>query len=291
MLTQRFGIEIEMTGITRKEAAQVIKKHYGRGSKVHNVGGGYGKYEVNMLDGRLWSIVSDASIRVSYGESVELVSPILTYTDIEDLQQIIRDLRSAGAKSGPEYGCGIHIHIDGANHNVQSLKNLVNIMASKEDMLFDSLQVADGRATQYCQKVKNSLINNLNRLKPTEVAELKTIWYGDRRTHNQHYDSSRYHALNLHSYFTKGTVEFRLFNGTLHAGKVRAYVVLCLAMSQQAIKQKSASSRKVITDNPKYTFRCWLLRLGLIGDEFKNCRKHLLEHLPGNSAWRHGRAA
>ena len=37
----------------------------------------------------------------------------------------------------------------------------------------------------------------------------------------------------------------------------------------------------------RYSFRVWLLNLGLIGDEFKNCRTHLLKHLEGDIAWRH----
>ena len=41
-----------------------------------------------------------------------------------------------------------------------------------------------------------------------------------------------------------------------------------------------------VTDNPKFTFRCWLLRLGFIGDEFETARTHLLANLPGNAAWR-----
>lgn len=40
----------------------------------------------------------------------------------------------------------------------------------------------------------------------------------------------------------------------------------------------------------KYAFRCWMLRLGLIGDEFKTCRHHLLKNLTGNAAWRHAAA-
>ena len=39
-------------------------------------------------------------------------------------------------------------------------------------------------------------------------------------------------------------------------------------------------------DVTRYTFRCWLLRLGFIGDEFATAREHLLKNLPGNSAWR-----
>jgi len=64
-----------------------------------------------------------------------------------------------------------------------------------------------------------------------------------------------------------------------------------LAVSHQALIQKSASAKRTYTDNEKYTFRCWLLRLGLIGDEFKNCRMHLMKALDGNSAWRNPRAA
>ena len=50
--------------------------------------------------------------------------------------------------------------------------------------------------------------------------------------------------------------------------------------------QKSASRTKTHPENEKYTFRTWLLRLGLIGDEFKTARQHLLKNLEGNIAWR-----
>lgn len=92
--------------------------------------------------------------------------------------------------------------------------------------------------------------------------------------------------LNLHSVFNKGTIEFRLFNSTLHAGEVKAYIQLCFAISHQALVQKSARKTKTQSDNEKYTFRTWLLRLGLIGDEFKTARQHLLKNLDGNIAWK-----
>ena len=115
---------------------------------------------------------------------------------------------------------------------------------------------------------------------------LEHIWYNGRNGKYDHYDSSRYHALNLHSVFSKGTVEFRLFNSTLHAGKVKAYIQLCLAISHQALVQKCATQHRTQSPNEKYTFRTWLLRLGLIGDEFKTARQHLLQNLDGNIAWR-----
>ena len=86
--------------------------------------------------------------------------------------------------------------------------------------------------------------------------------------------------------FSKGTIEFRLFNSTLHAGEVKSYIQLCLAISHQALIQKSASHIRTQSSNEKYTFRTWLLRLGLIGDEFKTARTHLLKNLDGNIAWK-----
>ena len=119
-----------------------------------------------------------------------------------------------------------------------------------------------------------------------DMNQLETMWYNGESGRHIHYDLSRYRALNLHSVFSKGTIEFRLFNSTLHAGEVKSYIQLCLAISHQALIQKSASHTRTQSSNEKYTFRTWLLRLGLIGDEFKTARTHLLKNLDGNIAWK-----
>ena len=62
---------------------------------------------------------------------------------------------------------------------------------------------------------------------------------------------------------------------------------LCLAMSAQAINQRNTVMRKTHSDNELFTFRVWLVRLGLNGDEFKNTRNHLLANLDGDRAWRY----
>ncbi len=295
MKTQRFGIEIEFTGITRKEAAECIKKQMN--SMVMNyMGGSYGTYHVMDNLGRTWKIVSDSSIEAQKKSgkevvsadrdySVELVSPILTYKDIEPLQEMVRALREAGAIVNKS--CGIHIHIDATPHTPATLKNLVNLMASKEELLYKSLQI-DPERLRYCKKVNEELIQTINKKKPKTIDELADIWYAGYgyESRGRHYHQSRYYGLNLHSTFTKGTVEFRLFNSTTHAGKIKAYIQFCLALSNQALSQKSASAKRTYTDNEKYTFRCWMLRLGLIGDEFKTCRHHFLANLTGNSAWK-----
>lgn len=117
---------------------------------------------------------------------------------------------------------------------------------------------------------------------------LSPIWYeGYYQSRDRHYHDSRYHFLNLHSFFNGvGTVELRGFNGTLHAGKIRTYILLSLAMNEQALTQKFASSKKPQFENPKFAMRTWLNRIGFIGEEFKNPREHLCKHLEGSAAWR-----
>lgn len=288
MRTQTFGVEIEMTGITRKKAAEVAATYFGTTSEY--IGGGYDKYAAKDSTGRLWCFASDSSIRTERGgQQVEMVTPILRYEDIETLQELIRRLRKAGATTNSS--CGIHIHIGADKHTPKSLRNLVNIFTSKQDIIFKALAVDSHRAN-YCKKLENRLSADLNKNRTISMEKVADIWYaGYSGSRDIHYNSSRYHAVNLHAVFTKGTVEFRCFNSTLHAGRVKAYIQFCLAVSHQAITQKCASAKVTVSENEKYTFRCWLLRLGLIGDEFKTCRKFLLENLDGDIAWRYGRSA
>ena len=174
--------------------------------------------------------------------------------------------------------------------NRQSLKNLLSIMYSKEDILFKALKVNPNRVRNYCQKVREPMLREARKLSADEtknLTALESIWYEGNVPAHEHYNWTRYYALNLHSVFYRGTVEWRCFNSPLHAGKVAAYVNLCLAMSAQAITQRSAVMRKTRSDNELYTFRVWLVRLGLNGDEFKNTRDHLLANLEGDRAWRY----
>ncbi|KAF5046712.1 putative amidoligase enzyme [anaerobic digester metagenome] len=290
---QNFGIEVEMTGITRTRAAEIVAEYFGTSSQYD--AGAYEMYSVKDGERRLWKLMRDRSIdcqrkdsgiRVSANDnySVELVSPICQYKDIETVQELIRKLREAGAFVNSS--CGIHIHINAAPFDAAKLRNLVNIMAAKEDMIYKALKVSRGRENHYCKKIDPAFLERLNRNKPDTLEKFKRLWYNGNDGSQQHYHSSRYRCLNLHSVFQKGTVEFRAFNGNLHAGKIKAYVQFCLAITAQALNQRSARPIKTQSTNEKYTFRVWLLRLGMIGDEFKTARKHLLDHLEGCIAWK-----
>ena len=329
MKEQTIGVEVEMNNITRKAAAKLAAEFFGTNRSEYTAHrNGYETYSAWDAQGREWKFQRDCSISGPDSEKCELVTPILHYADIETLQELIRRLRKAGAKSDYTRGCGVHIHIGAQGHTPQSLRNLANIMASHETLIAEAIKVDRSRMNRYCRTVDPRFLDQLNRKKPRTMAQLADIWYSSQgcsygRTH--HYNDSRYHMLNLHATFTKGTVEFRLFqfdnptaerkggihagqlkgtvefrlfqfappaNGKqngLHAGKLKSYIQLCLAMSQMAKDLRSASPKEQQKENKVFAMRTWLMRMGFIGDEFATARETLTENLTGNAAFRFGR--
>lgn len=193
----------------------------------------------------------------------EVVSPVFGYDDILQLQEAVRAIRRVGGKINSQ--CGIHIHIDAAPFDGRHLGNLAKIIYKQEPLILHALGISRDR---------------LNR-----------IWYGYHNRQPQHYDNNRYHRVNLHNVWYRGTVEFRWFEATLHAGRIKAYLQFCLAVAAKALNGRAASSRKRDFDpqSAKYDFRVFLLHLGLIGDEFKTARKHLMTNMPGDAAFKNGR--
>lgn len=304
MKKQTIGVEVEMNNITRPTAAKLAAEFFGTGRYEDTARrNGYYTWSAWDANDREWKFQKDVSISGPDSEKCEMVTPILTYDDIETLQELIRKLRKAGAKSDASRGCGVHIHIGAQGHTPQTLRNLANIMASHEDLLAQALNLDTYRIARYCRTVDPIFLAQLNRKKPQTMAQLADIWYTSQDAswgRDQHYNDSRYHMLNLHATFTKGTIEFRLFQfdtpngerkGGLHAGQLKSYIQLCLALSQMAKEVRTASPKPQQNENPKYAMRTWLLRLGFIGDEFKTARDLLTRRLSGDAAFRNGRAA
>ena len=304
MKDQTIGVEVEMNSITRHKAARLAAEFFGTGRFENTAGrNGYSTWSAWDAQGREWKFQKDVSIAGPDEQKCELVTPILTYQDIETLQELCRQLRHAGAKSDASRGCGVHIHIGAQGHTPQSLRNLANIMASHESLIAEALKLDRSRMSRYCRTVDPNFLAKVNSRKPKTMAQLADIWYtshGASYGRNQHYNDSRYHMLNLHATFTKGTVEFRLFQfdeptaerrGGIHAGQLKSYIQLCLALSQMAKDVRTASPKPQQSENPKYAMRTWLLRLGFIGEEFATARDFLTRNLSGDTAFRHGRAA
>ena len=100
MKKQTIGVEVEMNSIDRSRAAKVAAEFFGTGryeNTAHR--NGYSTWSAWDSQGREWKFQKDVSISGPDSEKCELVTPILTYADMETLQELIRRLRRVGAKS------------------------------------------------------------------------------------------------------------------------------------------------------------------------------------------------
>lgn len=90
---------------------------------------------------------------------------------------------------------------------------------------------------------------------------------------------------------TADRVSFPWFSEMPKPEDTQAYMALITALCEMAKNQKRVTATGKAPANEKYAFRCFLLRLGFIGDEYKAARKILLRNLMGNTAFRNGRPA
>lgn len=285
-----FGTELEYDQINRETAARAIQSV--TGGTINHIADNYDTWTVTAPDGRVWKAVADASIGNRYS-SAEVVTPVLKIEDMETLQAVVRALRRAGAKANAT--TGQHVHVGMAGFAPRQIANLVRLFYKQETLILKAVGTLANRLT-YTKPADREFIARLERAKPQSIADLNAAWFGYHVAHVTHYNSHRYRALNLNNLFggTKGTVEFRCFNSTTHAGEVKANILLCLALAAKARTASSASSRNPRPYNEasaKYDMRVFLLRLGMIGDAFKAARLHLLKRMPGSAAWKNGRRA
>lgn len=286
---QNFGVEIEFTGITRKMAADVVAKVLGSTASNPECTC-YRTRRITDSKRRVWKVMRDSSVmpKKNVGNEpldeykCEMVTPICQYGDIDTLQEIVRALKAAGACIKGE--SGIHIHIDGSNHDKKSILNIMSFVVARQDLVNEALGNQD--RLRWCRPISENLLKAMKR-----SDEFESIWYSRHNDgyrdgiDHSHYNPTRYHGLNLHAYFTKGTVEFRLFNSTLHAGKLKAYIQFCLALSTWAINAKDQKvtfrGMNGYTAEQKVEIMKNILtkRLGLTGEEFKTCRIHMTRRL------------
>jgi hypothetical protein len=159
-----FGIEIETVKRTREVVAKAIQMAVG--GEVRHVGtpSHYDPWEVKDARGRVWKVVADGSlINVPFSLRAELVSPVLTYEDLPLLQEVVRAVRTCGAKVDDR--CGIHVHVD-----------------------------ASAFRKSYTKPVSDELIAKIEQSRPKTKDQLNRIWYGFHNQQPQHFDSTRYYV-------------------------------------------------------------------------------------------------
>jgi len=279
----RFGVELEIVGIDARQAVEILQSV---------VGGTVGLSGVTMTDGRTWKAVYDGSLSDHSGRTCEVVSPILTWTDMDALQGIVRALRAGGARVN--HSCGMHVHVDGAAFKASpsKVRNLMALAYRWEPVAVNIARVLQNRQG-YCKTLDTALVDRFRTLRPRSLTDVAAAWYGNGQIAGRgHYDQSRYRWINVHALFDKGTIEFRLFNGTLHAGHVKSNVLFALGMASCALASRSISFKgrtgsTTLADGRRpalsvYDRRLFIVHvLCLVGEEFGPYRKHMFKFLGG----------
>lgn len=287
---QRWGCELEVIGLTRQAAAEAVQSVVGGTVEHITTNATYDPWVVTDREGRKWQLVADGSLTdACFSERVELITPPLTMESMPLFQETVRALRRAKARKS-RFG-GIHVHVEGSNHTPQTIRNLVKIFNRLEKLIFMACGVQEDRLARYCKPNAEEFVKRLEAMRQPTDRNLNRAWFNGEYNPTPHkYHPMRYYAINLCNLWRDiHTVEFRFGEvpDGLHAGKIKAFIVLCLALSAAALTSRGACSRrKEFSGNPRFALRVGLNACGLTSPEFASVRKHLLANMPGNSAWK-----
>lgn len=243
-----------ISGLARKETAGCIAAHFG--TEVGYKGAPSFEYTVRDKAGREWRIAKDGRV----------ITPELDKEGLDSALEVFKTLAEASAGAD---GCAASVVLPVAGHNGITLRNLINIIASKQELIFKALCINEQFA------FKQELVDALNQKKLDTVGdflETAASCGGDETSP----------GIGI----TEDSIIFRWFSGTLDTDVIKTNIQIMQAINAMAMAQKHSTPRATKGENEKYIFRVWLLRLGFIGNEFKAARKLLLDRLEGNAAFR-----
>ncbi|MDH3344797.1 MAG: amidoligase family protein [Desulfobacteraceae bacterium] len=228
-----FGVEIEFFGLkyVTMPINNGIIKPYNISSRAKD-----GRHIVDLIkdcevsigdDRDSWHFEKDSSVR-GKGHTrcgAELISPILS--GMEGLVQVFNAFRFLKAIKGIDIdaSCGMHVHhgVDPAAYNCKELQQLVSIVHHYED-LFYLLIPGDRRDAETCRPMEidvKAFLDVCEGDHDGHNCQIRDLWYSlqnrydVKRGVNSRYDKTRYHGLNLHSYWYRATIEFRYHSALL----------------------------------------------------------------------------
>ncbi|OPZ87274.1 MAG: putative amidoligase enzyme [bacterium ADurb.Bin429] len=285
----RYGVELECGGQTRETVAHAVQSVVG-GTIRHIGGAPYDAWCVTAPDGREWRVVADSSLSAYEPDKrTEVVTPILTWDDLPTVQEIVRALRRA--KCSVNGQAGLHVHVGSELFTGKTLAILAKQVYANEELIFHAFAVSEERKARYTKPLDPTFITRLERRRPATRGAFFQCWYNAKQYQPTRYHASRYTLINFNSTALRDTIEFRSYTPEgLHAGKIKAAIVFSLALCARALNSKAASAKKKAYDpaSAKYDFRVALiLALNLSGPEHKHTRRHLLERMPGDAAFKY----
>ncbi len=252
MKNNAFIVAQKVTGQERKAIAAVISEATGK--EVKYLGPPTFSYEIGG-----WTIEKTGNIR----------SPETEPAELESIKPVLAALKDAGLKAEDD----LSVILSATGHTGVTLRNLINLVSSKDNLLRKALN-------RQSETIPGVLVEALNAV-PIETAE------DFMRVYNSGLEAGKYTSANdIWLGDLPDNLWFSFYNATLDFDEVSSYIILSRKLNEQAKVQKHASNKQKEAENEKYALRCFLLRLGFIGDEYKSERKVLLSRLEGNGSWK-----
>ncbi|WP_195509905.1 virulence-related protein [Clostridium tyrobutyricum] len=231
----------------RKETVKVLGEHFG--VKPEYMGAPSFAYQIKSPEGII-TIDKDSKIKNSKGVEVEL-------------EELLNDFQEEPIK---EKNMVAEVTFPMAGHTGITLRNLINMISSKQTLIKKALSIETDIVTR-------EFVEGVNNIRIVSIEDFKTavLEIGEEKCPGISFN------------FEKETLEFKFIKGVENAQIASQFAE---ALNESSKKFKHSSPKERQTDNEKYTFRTWLLRLGFIGDRYKEARNQLLSKLDGNSAFR-----
>lgn len=251
----------------KKELLKQLEAHFGEKPKY--MGAPSFAYQVKAGD-EVYTIDRVGKIKNSEGAEVELGELLNVESEATTSEDATPEVTMEATipKVKEPVDC-MEVVLPMEGHTGLTLRNLVNMITSKQTLI---QQAFDLKATI----IEEEFARAINEKVIAIIEDFQSIALetGTEKCPGITFD------------FKSGTITFKFYEGELEPYKLKAYMDLVANINTNSKKLKHASRKATATDNPKYSFRTWLLRLGMIGEEYKTTRKILLANLEGNAAFR-----
>ena len=245
MRWKKYGIEMDMTGTTRKAVAEILAEQFDTKVVFCLSDNGYNVPDQNQ---RLWRILPSDSIKAekyngekvvgaNYMYQVKLLSPFLYENEFPMLEKALEQLELRGAIVNDSTKMNLLLDVSCIENWEKYQTNLENLYESKGELFQKALDIPFSQVADTSQGKEN------------------------------------------------GIISFPYFKSTLNKKELLSDIQFAQIVSGFAENNRTVSQKKSENQNDKFMMRTWLVRAGMVGEEYKFARKMLTKNLEGNSAW------
>ena len=245
MRWKKYGVEMDMTGITRKAAAEILAEQFDTKVVFCLSDNGYNVPDQNQ---RLWRILPSDSIKAekyngekvvgaNYMYQVKLLSPFLYENEFPMLEKALEQLELRGAIVNDSTKMNLLLDVSCIENWEKYQTNLENLYESKGELFQKALDIPFSQVADTSQGKEN------------------------------------------------GIISFPYLKGTLNKKELLSDIQFAQIVSSFVENNRTVSQKKSENQNDKFMMRTWLVRAGMVGEEYKFARKMLTKNLEGNSAW------